>query len=174
LRVEEHVLEAEGRQRAGKDLLREEQVHSGVVEHVLEAGGCRRAGEELRRQEFTFLFSFWCFWLVPEFPADWLIFKTNFGAKLKIDAINPKASQKKAEEAEKAWEGVSNTCFSELNNVTVDAFCVCLVLHVGRNFLSISSRQKSSEKWKTDDFFILKPQQKFLPDSTLSTYPHKL
>jgi hypothetical protein len=43
LRVEEHVLEAGGRRRAEKDLLREEQVHSRVVEHVLEAGGHRRA-----------------------------------------------------------------------------------------------------------------------------------
>jgi hypothetical protein len=64
------------------------------------------------------------------------------------------------------------TC--DLKNVTVDQFRAGLVFNVGRNFVPISLRQKISEKVKTDDFFIWKPQMNFSIDFTLSTYPHKL
>jgi hypothetical protein len=109
--------------RAGKDLRQEEQVHSGVVEHVLVARGRLGAGEELRRQEST--------WIDFSFQADWLIFNTNFCARFKLTQSTQNMSKE-------GWE------------VKVDKFLAGLVLNVGRrwNFLSISSRQKSSEKVK--------------------------
>jgi hypothetical protein len=69
--------------------------------------------------------------------------------------------------SKEGFEGVRNTCFSELKNVTVDKFRAGLVLNVVQNSLSISSRQKSSEKVKNGRFL-------FLPDLTPSSYPHKL
>jgi hypothetical protein len=56
---------------------------------------------------------------------------------------------------------VRNTCFSELKNVIVDKFRAGLVLNVGRNFISISSRQKSSEKVKNGRFLYFEATAEF-------------
>jgi hypothetical protein len=101
---------------AGKDLLREEQLHSGVVEHVLEAKGRLGAGEEPRGQESTWIdcsFFFLMFLTFPEIQADWLIFNMIFWRKFKPTQSTQKMSKE-------GWE------------VTVDKFCAGLELNVGR------------------------------------------
>jgi hypothetical protein len=66
--------------------------------------------------------------------------------------------------------------FSELKNVAVDQFSAGLVLNVGQrwNSFPFPRVRKAQKKWKTDDFFILKPQRNFFPELTFSTYSHKL
>jgi hypothetical protein len=130
-------------------------------EHVREALPAR----------INFSFFLLMFWTIPEIQADWQICNAHFCAEFK----STRSTQNMSKES---WEGACNTCFSELksDNVTVDNFRPGLVLNVDRqwNFLSIYSRQKSSEKVKIYNFFILKPQRICLPELTFSTHPHKL
>jgi hypothetical protein len=148
--VKEHVLKADGRRRSGKDLLREEQVNSGVVEHVLEAGGRQRAGKTSAGKNGLFFFPF----DVLDFSRNsgrLTYFYTNFCAKFKSTQSTQKHVKrrlKRLRRREKALEVVRNTCVRELKNVPFDKYFAGLVLYVGPNFFSITSRQKSSEKMK--------------------------